>query len=249
MEPVKKLAQQRWGETPIVVFNSHSDWDHVWGNSTFGQNLIVAHEKTYEHMADDGRWSYALKAWGKAKNGLIEKQLPHLTFSKRLSFPQDDLQLFYTPGHTVDSSSLWDNREGVLFVGDNLELPLPYLQSHDFSSYRETLRLYLDLEPKTIVTSHSGIVDLELVKITLDYVEKVEEAFNKGKLLQLDDHDEETQALHQSNLQSLVISRVEERAKEKWGETFSTERFIEFIEENESDVIESLEAMLLAALV
>ena len=248
MEPLRDLVFDRWSEQAIVVINSHSDWDHVWGNSTFAQSLIVAHEKTYEHMADEGRWSYALEAWGNAQNGKIERQLPTLTFRKQIAFPQDRLILFHTPGHTVDSSSLWDEAEGILFVGDNLERPLPYLQSHDFAAYSKTLQFYLELKPKTIVTSHSGIVDEELVKETIDYIEKVAEAFSKGRLLTLDHSDEAALALHQSNLQSLVISRVEERAKEKWGEEFSTKRFIEFIEENESDVLESLEGMLLAAL-
>ena len=248
MEPLRELVFTRWSKQPIVVINSHSDWDHVWGNSTFAQSLIVAHEKTYEYMADEGRWSYALKAWGKAQNGNIKRQLPTLTFTNKIAFPKDRLTLFHTPGHTADSSSLWDEEEGILFVGDNLELPLPYLQSHDFAAYTKTLQSYLDLQPQTIVTSHSGLVDYELIKVTIDYIEKVAEAFSKGRFPSLDVSDEAALALHQSNMQSLVIARVEERAREKWGKEFSTERFIEFIEDNESDVVESLEGMLLAAL-
>ncbi len=249
MEPVTKFAKDNWSDKAHLVLNSHSDWDHVWGNCAFAGALIIAHQKTYEFMADDGRWEYALCSWSEAKNGTVERSLPTLTFAKEINFPEDDLTFFHSPGHTVDSSTLWDSRDGVLFVGDNLELPLPYLQSHDFEAYINTLERYLELEPETIITSHSGIVPSSLITKTKEYLEFVASSFDDGQIPILENEEDGALALHQSNLFSLIVSRVEEKAKELWGEEFTTKRFIDFVEENKSDVVESLEAMLLAALV
>lgn len=44
MEPVKRHIQTHRLQMEIVVFNSHVDWDHVWGNCDFPGHLIIGYE-------------------------------------------------------------------------------------------------------------------------------------------------------------------------------------------------------------
>jgi len=239
MESVKLVATDRFGAgRPVVVLNTHSDWDHVWGNGAFPDALVVAHERCYEYMADDGRWHHALEAWGSARHGDVDRRLPTVTFGDRIGFPGDGLVFFHSPGHTADSSSLWDERDGVLFVGDNLERPLPYLQSHDLAAYLATLCAYVDLAPRHIVTSHSGTVDLALLQTTRAYLEGLADG---GRFVG-DPADDAAAAIHESNLKSRVVSRAEEAARSAWGEAFTPARFIAVVTTVEAAAARGLDA-------
>ena len=34
----------------LVVFNTHADYDHIWGNQAFGGSTIVAHESALRRI-------------------------------------------------------------------------------------------------------------------------------------------------------------------------------------------------------
>ena len=52
--------------------------------------------------------------------GEVDMYLPNLVFERELYFPEDKIKLLHTPGHTLDSISVLDEKENVLLVGDNI---------------------------------------------------------------------------------------------------------------------------------
>lgn len=245
MVPVVKFAQERfreqWDSETPVIFNSHSDWDHVWGNCAFPSSSIIGHSKCREFMADDDRWNHSLKLFSDAKNGDVIRRLPQITFQNNIDFPEDGLRFFHSPGHSADSSSVFDDHTGVLFVADNLELPLPYLQSHNLEPYLSTLDNYLKMSPRIIVSSHSGLVDVELIHSTKKYIELLIE----GK--EPDLKSEEAIVIHNSNLRTMIVSNIEEQLRDELGESFDMNLFIQALESNEGTPASELEENLLAA--
>jgi len=168
MEEIKKIIIKDGRKQPIIVFNSHSDWDHVWGNCAFDQSIIISHEQCRNNLENNFYKEYSDNC--KYAMGEINPKFPNLIFKERLTFPDDELEFFYTPGHTNDSSSCFDTKNGVLYVGDNVEYPIPYIQSSDLTSYIITLKQYIDLAPKFIVTGHGNDATMDLVVSNLDYI-------------------------------------------------------------------------------
>ena len=59
MEEIARIIKENGHQDkPIVVFNSHADWDHVWGNSKYGWVglLLRGGSKVY------GYWDYNSEA-------------------------------------------------------------------------------------------------------------------------------------------------------------------------------------------
>lgn len=56
MEIVKEYIKANLPEKEILVFNSHADWDHIWGNCAFEGVTIIGHEKTRTRMQEIGEF-------------------------------------------------------------------------------------------------------------------------------------------------------------------------------------------------
>lgn len=183
-------------EKPLIVINTHSHWDHVWGNCSFPDSRIIAHERCRAILEQD--WEEPFAAYGTQVMGRADKRLPDWTFSERLCFPEDGIELFYSPGHTSDSLSLYDHEERILYAGDNLEKPLIYVESPDLAAYIVTLRHYLDLLPQRITAGHTAELTLQDIADTLDYLENLQagrpvtfECANKRRI-----HEQNLQTIH-----------------------------------------------------
>ena len=141
MEDVWKLLATHGRTQPVIVFNSHKDWDHVWGNCAFPNSTILATERCAANLRK--HYAAELAEYGDWAQGDVELVLPNLLFRHQLSFPEDKVLFFSSPGHTDGSASCLDLEDRALFVGDNVEYPIPYLYSIDLGSYEETLTEYL----------------------------------------------------------------------------------------------------------
>lgn len=153
---------------PVVVFNTHYHWDHVWGNCAFHGATIAAHDLTRSKMAEVGQKE--LEAYGEYRRGKVSIVLPQLLFDSKLRFEEDGVELFHSPGHTEDSSSCYDRVDGVLLAGDNLELPLPYLNWGKLDRYLETLEDYLKLEAGRVIAGHHPRVTGEIINGNMEYL-------------------------------------------------------------------------------
>lgn len=166
-----KIAEEGYAGKPIVVFNSHADYDHYWGNGAFKNALIIGHELCKARVLAEGEAS--LEEYADHQRGEIELIPPKRIFQETLIFEDEGVKFFHTPGHTLDSSSCFDERDGVLFVGDNVESPLPYLNHVNFDQYIRTLKSYLEFDWEYIIAGHDPpFTGPDLINLNIDYLQR-----------------------------------------------------------------------------
>lgn len=175
MQEVSKLLETEGAANrPIVVFNSHADWDHIWGNCYFTASLIAAHSSSRKRVLEDGEND--LKKWGEYVEGEVTLIPPNLLFDTKLIYADDGVEFYHTPGHTIDSSSCYDHQDKVLFVGDNVEADIPYVNHLNFDSYIKSLNSYLQKDWIALVPGHGAIqYDSSLVRSNITHLEKFRE--------------------------------------------------------------------------
>ena len=146
-------------QKPLIVINTHYDWDHIWGNHCFDDELIISHAQCPQLIRDN--WDEMLDKNKHLVKGRVKLKLPNLVFDEQLYFPDDKIKLFYTPGHTIDSISVFDEVDGVLNAGDNigdtLEEIVPNIKA-GHESYRKSLQLYKELDVNFCVSAHNVIL-------------------------------------------------------------------------------------------
>lgn len=168
MKRVLSHCIERHGEKPSLVFNSHAHWDHIWGNVLFESGPIIGHSSSPEIIRKDG--PEQLKEYGRFAQGEVRLVPPDTTFTDRLEFADEGVVFFHTPGHTSDSSSCHDLKDNILFVGDNLEEPIPYIFHTDLDGYVTSLETYVQLKPAAIVMGHGNGDGNEILQRNLQYV-------------------------------------------------------------------------------
>ena len=184
---VKDFIKKELPDRPLFIIYTHSHYDHTWGTCLFDNRIVVAHEKCYELLDINER--ERLKEKPEFADGEVEIILPDILFEESLNFPGEDLKLFYSPGHTVDSLSIYDEKEKVLFVGDNIELPLPMLQWKNLEGFKETLEGYLEMDFDILLSSHSRNIDRKSIEDHLDYIKAVisgkDEKYRQGEIAKI----------------------------------------------------------------
>ena len=173
MEPVTIAIHEQFGEKPIVVFNTHADYDHIWGNCAFPDVRIISHKDTVRMIRERGK--AFLDILRDYTNGIVVLTSPNETFSDNLTIPREKITLIHTPGHTCDSSSLFDEKDGVLFCGDTFEDPLPCVAWHEHAVYVDTIQKITAMNPSKIISSHSGIVTPILIEKNRHYISALAE--------------------------------------------------------------------------
>ena len=217
MKMVKKYLKETFGEKPYVVFNSHADWDHHWGNCAFPNSKIIAHELCKELINKEAEKQLELNK--KYQKGKIIITPPNLLFKHNLNLDEDGIKLFHSPGHSVDSSSCYDVIDKVLFAGDTLEKPIPYFpRTLDLlKKYPETIKKYTELEIDTIIPGHGPISDISLLNENKEYIDGFPELTQP---IDVSKFGKSFYMVHISNLNSaanlLVEADKKDEAKEYW---------------------------------
>ncbi len=198
MAEVKKVfeADGRTGR-PVVVFNSHFHWDHVWGNCAFPDSTILAHALCRTILED--RFDKELKDFGDCARGKITPRFPDLLFTTRVVFPDDGVEFYHTPGHTPDSATCRDLRDNILFVGDNVEEPIPYVFDANLEPFIASLEGYLAARPAEYVAGHGRDFPTNLIKANLDYLRRLA----VGQEVDTSGWSEPLKKQHQANLKVL----------------------------------------------
>lgn len=175
MKTVQQLiVDEGYVDKHIVVFNSHADYDHYWGNGAFKDATIIGHKHCKERVMSEGKAS--LVKYADHQRGAIELIPPNRTFQHTLNFEGEGVRFFHSPGHSLDSSSCFDERDGVLFVGDNVESPLPYLNHVNFDQYIRSLESYLEFDWKYVIAGHDHLLkEPDLINRNIDYLRKFSE--------------------------------------------------------------------------
>lgn len=177
-----------------IVVNTHHHFDHIWGNCYFKGADIVAHNSCKELI--EMKFKEDCQKYQKYLMGNVEIVPPNVTFERQYIL-EDDLTLTYTPGHTIDGISLYDGATGLLIVGDNLELPLVYIEDEDLGAYCRTLSYYKSLKSTCVSSGHCLTISEEQVEEIDRYLYKMKEG------LAISFKDQDKQRIHEENLRTL----------------------------------------------
>jgi len=141
---------------PLIVVNTHADWDHVWGNHIFKDCQIIAHENCRKML--EMRWDEVFERLKDKADGEVLKCLPNMTFSERMDFYEDEVSIFYTPGHTPTCISVHDHMDKVLYAGDNIgdtnDDIVPEI-STDIATFERLIETYSKIDFEICISGHN----------------------------------------------------------------------------------------------
>ncbi|MGE5494108.1 MAG: MBL fold metallo-hydrolase [Burkholderiales bacterium] len=140
----------------VVVINTHYHWDHVWGNCTFPDSLVISHPLCRSVVKD--KWDEMITGNARYIAGNVHMRLPDVTFEGSIYFDDDGIRIWHTPGHTADSISVYDEQDCVLNAGDNIgDTPQEIVPSLDCPRevYIKTLESYKSVKFETCISGHN----------------------------------------------------------------------------------------------
>jgi len=148
---------------PVIVINTHYHWDHIWGNHSLSHYTIISHKLCREIITT--KWDEMMAKNKQFIKGDVQMCLPNLTFEDTLYFPDDEIRIIYTPGHTIDSISVLDEKERVINVSDNvgdtIDDIVPSVETEK-DVYINTLLRYKNMNFDTCVSGHNVILGKEV---------------------------------------------------------------------------------------
>ena len=166
---------------PLLVVNTHGDWDHVWGNALFGGEgaerpaPIIAHDLAAGRMTSPEALAYLRQS---------QKDRPQLYDTVRLVSPTISvgggatihggdlsLVLIETPGHSPDHLAIWIPELALLLAGDAAEMPFPLVSGPEtLSALRTSLEKLASLEPRQALYCHArGIASPDVIDQNIAY--------------------------------------------------------------------------------
>lgn len=195
MKKVKTHLELNYGMKKYIVFNSHNHWDHIWGNCEFRDSQIISHERCKELIEAHGEDDLVRHKKQFAKDD-VDIVLPNATFVNKMMFDKEGLEFFFSPGHSEDSSSCFDFEDKTLFVGDNIDDPIPsFLCWGELETYKATLKNYLSYKPERVIQSHGDVMDSDVIIQNINYLDDL----MKGEYLNFE--SEEVNKKHKDNIE------------------------------------------------
>ncbi|MGX9993466.1 MBL fold metallo-hydrolase (plasmid) [Rhizobium sp. Z1P35] len=146
---------------PLIVINSHMDWDHFWGNAAIARRApIIAHAAALDRLRDpSAREVLRDKASQESRFRDVDLIGPDITFSGSMTVNGGDLtlELIHTPGHTPDHVAVWIPELRICLAVDAVEYPIPEVWSKnagDLRLIRSSLERIRDLNARLVVPAH-----------------------------------------------------------------------------------------------
>jgi glyoxylase-like metal-dependent hydrolase (beta-lactamase superfamily II) len=156
-----------------LVICTHSHPDHIEAVQLFKdtQALIAFHEKEWELIKTMD--SYLNSSFGINKNSII----PDIFLKEgELFIHHLELKIFYTPGHSPGSISIYWPEQKILFSGDLIfkeGIGRTDLPGGDSRLLKESIKRISELEIEWLLTGHGEIIpNGQEVKANFDYIER-----------------------------------------------------------------------------
>lgn len=145
----------------VLVVDSHSDWDHYWGNQCFNGPILGLQLTAERILGDFGRGELAKKTGEHASYSAVKLVAPNVRLSGETVLDGGDLtlQLLHTPGHRPDHLALYIPEIRTLLPGDAVETPFALLDedspARDLESMQQTLARFLALDVDWLLCNHA----------------------------------------------------------------------------------------------
>lgn len=170
------LLDEQMKARPLVVVNSHMDWDHFWGNAAIaGRAPIIAHAAALDRLrAPSTREVLRDKASRDSRFRNVDLIGPDITFSGSMTLNGGDLtlELIHTPGHTPDHIAVWIPELRTCLAVDAVEYPIPEVWSKtagDLRLIRSSLARIRDLNARLVIPAHGRTYSPSAVDENLTY--------------------------------------------------------------------------------
>ena len=206
---VKRLTPK-----PIrFVVDTHSHWDHAWGNEEFPGATIIGHDNCRAEMLDvdliewwRNRAATSGMPWSEEAT-TVQVTPPVLTFetSMRLHVGQTELHLrYFGRAHTSGDIFIHLPQHNIVFTGDVAQDGgVPFIQDGYLRDWVGTDGRLLELEPERFVSGHGPIGSFDALVEARDFIAML--AMGTQNAI-VDGQDEATAA-----------SRVTEAMRERFG--------------------------------
>ena len=143
-------------DKPVIVINTHSHWDHIWGNWVFENCPIISHKLCREILEE--HWDNDVRQLSHRVDGEVRKCLPNMTFEGSMHFPEDGISLFHTPGHCANSISIYDAVDKVLYAGDEIgdthDEIVPWIGT-DMETMQRTIDIFKQYDFEICISGHN----------------------------------------------------------------------------------------------
>ena len=180
-------ARELVDAAPEVLFNTHSDGDHVWGNQLLAGARIVSTAKARELMTlDTPRDLRRLERLGKIVRPLgrefrpfdwsdVELTLPSETFEGELAVEVGERRVELIevgPAHTAGDAVAWVPDASVCFAADVLFIGCtPITWAGPLASWMAALDRISALGATAFVPGHGPVCDQDAVDLLRRYLE------------------------------------------------------------------------------
>lgn len=162
---------------PLIIANSHADWDHWWGNAAFPDAPVIAHHLTRERQHREGKRTLTrMQRDNPEAFGGVVLRPATIGFEGRLDIDLGDLtvELHALPGHTRDCIVAFMPQRRLLFAGDVAEVPIPLLNEGPVGNWPDNLDHWAE-RTRTVVPAHGEIGGPELLQRNAAYLRSLTE--------------------------------------------------------------------------
>ena len=183
-------------DKPIkFVIDTHSHWDHSWGNEEFPDATIIGHKNCYAEMVDvewNEQWRKKVTSsndpWSEEGN-IVKITPPNMTFetSMQLYFGGRELDLkYFGRAHTSGDIYIHLPNEKIVFTGDVAQDGgVPYLGDCYPVDWPETDNKLAALPIERFMSGHGPIGDHQALEGARDFihnlVDSVKSAITDGQ--------------------------------------------------------------------
>lgn len=176
---IKDFLENRLGARVKYVINTHYHADHTNGNYLFPHAEIIGHRLCREKLDTTGRKGLERAKQHSADLTAVQIALPHVLLTHGplyIHLGKKTLQLFPTPGHSLDSLAVLLKEDRILFAGDMM-MPVPHIADGDSDELVRSLQAIPSMGLENIIQGHGevvlrGEID-DAVRANLRYLESV----------------------------------------------------------------------------
>lgn len=180
--PSRRETVKAAGKVDVII-NTHFHMDHAYGNQFFPKAQIWAHALDAPALRSPEQFRaytgfHGIREFPDFPGGppaqVVNRELVD---EEVLDFEDIALKVIHTPGHTPGHISLFEHKAGILFSGDIDLSPFgPWYGNirSNLEDFRRSIKRLIELNPKVIVTGHSGIISDNIQGRLRKYADKLD---------------------------------------------------------------------------
>ena len=182
---------RRITDKPVkYLVDTHSHWDHAWGNEEFPDATIIGHQTCYDEMMDvewNAEWLRKIAASGdpwSEEAQLVNITPPNLTYetSMKLYFGGRELVLMYLGrAHTGGDTFIHLPADRILFTGDVAQDGgVPYMGDSYLLEWPDTDDRMVEIEADRFVSGHGPVGERPALLEARDFIHQLSAALQQS---------------------------------------------------------------------